>query len=271
MPTYAIGDVQGCYAALLALLERVAFDPERDRLWFVGDLVNRGPASLEVLRWAHAHAASVVTVLGNHDLHLLARIDGVVPAAPGDTLDAVLAAPDRDELAAWLAGRPLLHVEGGFALMHAGLLPAWSVATAEALAREVEAALQGPARAEFLASLRGDKRPRWREGLELDARRRVAAAAFTRLRLVDDDGQPRGGFKGPPERAPAGTRPWFRAAGRASADVTCVFGHWAALGLWIDADVIALDSGCVWGRCLTAVRLQDRAVFSVCADAPSRT
>ena len=263
MATYAIGDIQGCFEPLQRLLARVAFDPEIDRLWIVGDLVNRGPSSLRVLRWMVEHDRAVVAVLGNHDLHLLARHAGVVKASRDDTLDAILEAPDADALVAWLARRPLAHREADRLMVHAGLLPSWTPEIAVALAREVEEELRGPGCTEFLAALYRDKGRRFGTDLGRSERRLAAVGVLTRIRAVDADGQMVRRFKGPPEELEPGQVPWFRVPGRASAGVTLIFGHWAALGLCLEERVMALDTGCVWGGSLTAVRLEDRAVFSV--------
>jgi bis(5'-nucleosyl)-tetraphosphatase (symmetrical) len=262
--TYAIGDIQGCFEPFLALLERIAFDPARDRLWLAGDLVNRGPASLETLRFVKGLGARAVTVLGNHDLYLLmvAR-GGAKKRGRDDTLEAVLAAPDRDELLAWLAGQRLMHVEDGHALVHAGLLPGWTVPRARALAAEVEAALQGPRAADFIHHMWGSQPAAWREDLAGWERLRVVVNAMTRMRFCSPAGEMEFHTKGEVAHAPPGYLPWFRVPGRASADHTIVCGHWSALGLRIEPNLLALDSGCLWGRELTAVRLEDRAVFQV--------
>jgi bis(5'-nucleosyl)-tetraphosphatase (symmetrical) len=264
--TYAIGDVQGCSRSLDRLVGQIHFDPNQDRLWFVGDLVNRGPGSLDVLRFVRGLGDAATVVLGNHDLHLLGRAAGVRPAETGDTLDAVLAAPDREALLDWLLHRPLIHVEGRVVMVHAGLVPEWSVACAERLARETEAALRSRPTA-TLRLLRGKAEHRWRDDLRGDDRLRFILRALTRLRLCDADGAIAAGHKGPPETAPPGAIPWFDVPGRASSSATVVCGHWAALGLRLRDDLIALDSACVWGGSLTAVRLEDRAVFQQpCAD-----
>ena len=271
MALYAIGDLQGCYAPLRALLEAIAFDPARDRLWFAGDLVNRGPQSLECLRFVRSLGVAAVAVLGNHDLHLLCVAAGVEKRRPRDTLDDVLEAPDREELLAWLRCRPLLHAEDGHALVHAGLLPEWSIARARRLAAEVEYALQGPHFLQLLERMYGDRPDRWDESLEGFDRLRVTINAMTRLRMLDASGAMALRFKGEPGEAASGLVPWYRAPGRASADHTVVCGHWSALGLHLDDNIVSLDSGCVWGRTLTAVRLEDRAVFSVpCAGVARR-
>ncbi len=260
MATYAIGDVQGCRRTLERLLRRIAFDPTRDRLWLVGDLVNRGPRSAEVLRWARGLGDSLVAVLGNHDLHLLARSLGVGRPSRRDTFDDVLHAPDAAELLGWLRRRPLAHGEAGYLLVHAGLAPSWSAATALAEAAELERALRGSEAADLLADLAAAPPIAWRAGLP-PARRRIAALqVLTRLRTCRPSGLPCLGFSGPPAEAPPGCRPWFELR-RADADATVLFGHWAALGLHFGRRAIALDSGCVWGRSLTALRLGDHTVF----------
>ena len=280
MVTYALGDVQGCSATLRRLHARLAdagFDEARDTLWLAGDLVNRGPGSLEVLRWAVEQQRRMgerfVCVLGNHDLHLLGVAAGVERARRGDTLDEVLAAPapEREPLLAWLRGRPLLHRAeiGGrtHVLVHAGLLPQWSAEQAAGLAREVEAALASPDPGRRLRQLRKHKEAIWRPDLEGPERLGAIASGLLRLRTCTPEGRPCLDFSGPPAEAPPGCVPWFDAPGRASRDVVVVCGHWATLGLRLRPDLVALDSGCVWGQSLTAVRLEDREVFSEpCAD-----
>jgi len=256
--TYAIGDIQGCHAPLQRLLTRIGFDPKKDRLWLTGDLVNRGPDSLAVLRWAYALGPAAIVVLGNHDLHLLARWAGVAGARRRDTLDAVLAAPDAPELLAWLRRQRLAHREGEWCLVHGGLLPQWTIGDAERMAREAEAVLCGPAGNELLAAL---PRPHG-ECPDAVARCLPFVAAMTRLRTCTLGGQPCDHFNGAPDAAPPGCIPWFDVPGRKSADATVVFGHWSALGLYIAPGLIGTDTGCVWGRELTAVRLDDRAVFA---------
>ena len=237
----------------------------------MGDLVNRGPDSLRCLRFVRSLGDRAVTVLGNHDLHLVCVAEGVVKAKGRDTLQDVLAAPDRDELVAWLRTRPLMHVEGDFALVHAGLLPEWSVGRARELAGEVEGALRGPGYRKLLERMYGDKPDRWSDDLDGIDRLRVIINAMTRLRVVDDAGRMVFKFKGEPGDAHEGWTPWFDVPGRASRDYTVVCGHWSALGLQVRPDLLALDSGCVWGRELSAVRLRDRAVFAErCPEAAGR-
>ncbi len=261
MATFAIGDVHGCFVTLQRLLRRIAFDPRQDRLWFVGDLVNRGPRSLEVLRWAAAQGDRIVVVLGNHDLHLLARAAGVAEARKRDSLETVLEAPDRDELLHWLQNRPLVHREGEALLVHAGLFPRWSPACAEHLAREVEERLRGSNAPKLLAAIEQKTAERWQDDLTGRDRVRTALAGFARLRTLDAEARMCPDFSGPPEEAPKGCRPWFSFAGRQSAGVLVIFGHWAALGLKIEEGIAALDSGCAWGRELTALRLDDGKIF----------
>jgi bis(5'-nucleosyl)-tetraphosphatase (symmetrical) len=259
MATYAVGDVQGCYEELQELLARTGFDAARDRLWFVGDLVNRGPASLAVLRFVRGLGERALVVLGNHDLHLLCVAHGHARTRKDDTLEEVLAAPDAAQLLDWLRARPLMHVEGGRALVHAGLLPQWSVERALALAREVERALRAPRFGEFLAHLYGGTPNAWREDLAGWDRLRVIVNAMTRLRYCTPAGEMALGAKG--AAAPPGTRPWFELRAREEPFLVC--GHWSALGLKVTPRLAALDSGCVWGGSLTALRLEDRTLFQV--------
>jgi bis(5'-nucleosyl)-tetraphosphatase (symmetrical) len=262
MATYAIGDVQGCMTTLERLLVRIDYDRRHDRLWLAGDLVNRGPRSLDVLRWAAGEGDRVVCVLGNHDLHLLLAAEGLRPRKPRDTLEQVLEAPDRDDLLAWLRARPPVHHEPPYLLVHGGLWPTWTVADAVQLGHEIGWHLRSE-KSGFLAALAaGMGQPTvWDEAATGVERARSAAAIMTTLRMLDKHGQPLK-FSGSPAEAPRGAVPWYDAPGRRSADATVLFGHWAAH----DAELhlpewIALDSGCVWGRSLTAVRLDDAVIF----------
>lgn len=270
MSTYAVGDVQGCAEELRRLIDTICFDTAADTLWLVGDLVNRGPASLTVLRLLKSLGERCVAVLGNHDLHLLAVAEGHARLRPDDTLDEVLAAPDRDELLAWLRRRPLLHVDGAHAMVHAGLLPQWGLDKARALAGEIEAALRGPDYRGFLAQLYGSKPARWDDALGGADRMRVIVNAMTRMRFCTAEGMMEFSSKGGVESAPPGYLPWFDAPRRASASHTLVCGHWSALGLLLRPDLLALDSGCAWGGSLTAVRLEDGRVFQQPALGPGR-
>jgi bis(5'-nucleosyl)-tetraphosphatase (symmetrical) len=269
MAIYAIGDIQGCHDTLQQLLAAIRFAPGQDRLWLVGDLVNRGPRSLEVLRWARRLDDRVTAVLGNHDLHLLARHARVTSAKKQDTLAQVLTAPDAVELIDWLRHRPLVHCEAGHLMVHAGLLPAWSAAEAEQLARDAEAALRGPDWAAFLQRRKGE-RPPWSNDLAGEARCHAFLDVAVRIRTCRPDGTPEPDYSGPPDQAPPGCRPWFALRGPRPGEPCILFGHWAALGLVLAERHIALDTGCVWGGSLTAVRLDDRAVFQVPAVEPRR-
>ncbi len=257
MATYAIGDVQGCYDELEALLVRLKFDPARDRLWFVGDLVNRGPKSLEVLRFVRALGAAATVVLGNHDLHLVCLFEGFAKRRADDTLDALLDAPDAAELVAWLRVQPLMHAEGGYAMVHAGLLPQWTVARSLTLASEVEAALRGPGYRDFLAHLYGSQPARWDDALAGWDRLRVIVNAMTRMRFCSTAGEME--LRASGAESPPGYRPWFeyRPGGERT---TLVCGHWSALGLRLGERLAALDAGCVWGGSLVALRLEDRSL-----------
>jgi bis(5'-nucleosyl)-tetraphosphatase (symmetrical) len=264
--TYAIGDIQGCYDPLRQLLAAIGFAPGRDRLWLVGDLVNRGPQSLETLRFVRGLGDAAITVLGNHDLHLVMQAEGHGKASREDTLGAVLAADDRDELMAWLRALPLFHVEGEYAMVHAGLLPQWDVAQAAALSDEVGRALTSPDYRDFLANMWGSEPAAWRDDLAGWDRLRVVINAMTRMRFCSVDGVMEfraPGAKGPPERGPAGQLPWYAVPGRRSADHTVICGHWSALGFRQEKNLLALDSGCLWGGSLTAVRLEDRRVYQL--------
>lgn len=260
MATYAVGDVQGCFDELHALLGKIEFDASRDRLWFVGDLVNRGPKSLEVLRFVRALGDRAQVVLGNHDLHLVCRAEGLWKRREDDTLDAVLAAPDGGELVAWLRTRALMHVEGGWAMVHAGLLPGWSIQGACGFAREVEDVLAASGYRDFLAHMYGSEPARWSDALTGWDRLRAIVNVMTRMRFStrEDDIEVR--TKG--AQAPAGFQPWFDLR-PAQEETTIVCGHWSTLGLMLTERVLAIDTGCVWGGALTAVKLEDRAVVQV--------
>jgi bis(5'-nucleosyl)-tetraphosphatase (symmetrical) len=263
MATYAIGDVQGCFEELQALLRAIGFDRGRDQLWFVGDLVNRGPASLATLRFVRDLGESAATVLGNHDLHLLALAHGFAKPRADDTLDDVLTAPDRDELLDWLRCLPMIRVEGERVLVHAGLLPHWNVGKAKALAGEVEAELRGPGYRDFLAQIYGSRPDRWSDDLRGVDRLRVIVNAMTRMRFCSPEGAMDFHSKGEATQAPPGYLPWFEVQGRSSADHTLICGHWSALGLRLAPRLLLLDSGCVWGGKLSAVRLEDRRLYQV--------
>lgn len=261
MSTYAIGDIQGCFEALNLLLEKIQFDPARDRLWLVGDLINRGPDSVEVLRWARGLGDRGVTVLGNHDLHFLAVAEGDVPPHRNDTLEELLTAPDRDELIDWLRCQRMIYAEGDWVLVHAGLLPQWTVEQAVRLGGEVEAALSGDNYRDFLKHMYGNQPDHWDDGLTGIDRLRVITNAMTRLRVCSSAGVMDFNHKGSPGTRPKGTLPWYEVPGRKSANANIVFGHWSALGLNVGSRHVALDTGCLWGGQLSALRLEDRQVF----------
>ena len=258
MTVYAIGDVQGCADAFERLLAAIEFDPEADRLWLVGDLVNRGPDSAAVLRRVMALGDSAITVLGNHDLHLLAAVAGIRPPSPGDTLEQVLAAPDSDKLVDWLRRRPLLHRDAASrrVLVHAGLPPAWTVAAAESAAQEVSTQLRGPRWQAALARMYGNEPRAWAADLDGDSRRRYTINALTRIRYCDTRGALDFEHTGPPGTQPPELVPWFDHPLRPREGLNIVFGHWSSLGILRREDITATDSGCVWGGKLTAIPLQ---------------
>ena len=271
MSTYAIGDLQGCFDSLQALLTKIDFDRASDELWLVGDLVNRGPLSLECLRFVSSLGTGTTVVLGNHDLHLLAVADGVSRIGKRDTIQAILDAPDRDDLLAWLRRQKLLHVDGDYVMVHAGLLPQWSLTQALAIAGEIETQIRGPDRRAFLKNMYGNEPNRWDDSLPGVERLRLATNAMTRMRVLGERSEINLEFKGAlAELAlmPSALVPWFTKRHPSFANKTILAGHWSALGLTVTANFIGLDSGCVWGRQLTACRLEDRAIFQVdCAEA----
>lgn len=257
MALYAIGDIQGCYDELQQLLQKLHFDPRQDQLWFTGDLVNRGPQSLAVLRLVKQLGASAVTVLGNHDLHLLAVAHGASNLKKHDTFQDVLQAPDRDVLLQWLSMQPLMqwHEELDIAMVHAGLAPQWTLENAKRYAQEVEQVLRSEKCTDFFHHMYGNEPKQWRNDLSGWERLRFITNTFTRLRYCDAQGVQALDPKGPPGTQPEPYLPWYEVPGRASVDHTIVFGHWAALGLQNRDNIIALDSGCAWGGALSAVRL----------------
>jgi bis(5'-nucleosyl)-tetraphosphatase (symmetrical) len=270
--TYAIGDVQGCYAELQSLLAAIGFTPARDRLWFAGDIVNRGPDSLAVLRFVRGLGDRALTVLGNHDLHLLACSHGARLPHRLDTFGEILAAADRGELLDWLQRQPLMHIgEAGDALVHAGLPPQWSVPQAREHAAEVERVLRSDAARGFFTQMYGNEPDRWSDELVGIDRLRFITNAITRMRFCTRKGRLDLKSKGAPGTQDDKLMPWYAVPGRASRDARILFGHWATLHLGpADTEshnVIGLDTGCVWGGSLTAVRIEDGRLFSV----PSRT
>lgn len=270
MTTWAIGDLQGCYDELRDLLDRLGFDPARDVLWLVGDLVNRGPHSLEVLRFVRSLGPAARAVLGNHDLHLLAIRYGGHRPNRGDTFGELLAAPDCDELCDWLRRQPFVisDTDLGYVMAHAGIPHIWSRKQAEALAGEVEAVLRGDGHAEYFTALYGNRPDCWDERLQGMDRWRIITNYFTRMRLVDRKGCLDFAYKGPVAHAPKGWSPWYDLRARKPLKETVLFGHWASLeGHTGRVGIVALDTGCVWGRTLTAMNLDDGSLVSV----PSRS
>ncbi len=259
MPIYAIGDIQGCYSTLRHLLDKIHFDSNIDTLWLTGDLVNRGPESLATLRFIKSLGNSAITVLGNHDLHLLAVAYGDVPSAEYDTLQSILDATDRDELLTWLRQQPILHYDSEIntLLVHAGVYPYWDLTTAQTCARELEAILRSEQYIDFLQHMYGNEPKCWDPNLTDWDRYRFIANAFTRMRLINAKGELNLNLKGPAATAPEDDYPWFLAPKRHTITAKIIFGHWAALECEVyNADnVYAIDSGCVWGGPLTALCL----------------
>jgi bis(5'-nucleosyl)-tetraphosphatase (symmetrical) len=273
MATYAIGDVQGCNKALQKLVEHINFDPTKDQLWFTGDLVNRGAHSLEVLRFVKQLGNSQRTVLGNHDLHLLAVAYNQHPGWEEDTFSDILTAPDREELIDWLRRQPLFYYDEtlGFALVHAGLAPSWDLKKSLTLAREVETVLRDPKITDFLAHMYGNEPNYWDDNLIGWDRLRAITNYLTRARFCYPDGHLELSEKGPANAPTDGLAPWFRSPHRLSTDLKIVFGHWAALGgITHTSNVYSLDTGCVWGFKLTAMRLEDGKRFRVDCDSSDR-
>jgi len=263
MARWAIGDIQGCCDEFEQLLAAIGFRSDRDQLWLVGDLVNRGPRSLQVLRRVRSFGEGAISVLGNHDLHLLAVALAGARLRKHDTLAPILSAPDRDALLEWLLQRPLAHHQatpgGGFEgdlLVHAGVVPQWSVAQTLTLAGEVERALRTDART-LLSQMYGDEPSRWRAALTGPARLRFAVNVLTRLRFCTADGRIDFKLKGPPGSAPPPWVPWFELPARKERGLRIVFGHWSALGFYRAPGFLGLDTGCVWGGALTAINLDE--------------
>lgn len=266
MATYAIGDIQGCHDELLQLLERIHFNPDSDRLWFTGDLVNRGPKSLETLRFVRGLGDAAITVLGNHDLHLLAVWQNKQRHfKSNDTLSAIFEADDGDTLLEWLRYQPLMHFDQtlNIAMVHAGLPPQWTPEQALSYATEVESVLRGEKFHEFLGHMYGNKPARWSENLSGWDRLRFIVNCFTRLRFCTPDGKLDFKYKGEPGTQDGEHLPWFSLPQRQNRGLPIVFGHWSTLGLYTEDNVYAIDTGCLWGGSLTALRLEDKAVFSL--------
>ena len=274
MATYAIGDIQGCYHAFKALLAELQFDVKRDKLWLVGDIINRGSGSLEVLRWCYQHQDSLHIVLGNHDLHALAVIHNIKPAHQYDTLQASIDAPDSDTLFTWLRHQPLLHAQQingyNYAMVHAGLFPQWTLDDALGHALEIEAMLQADNYKTFLAQMYGNTPTSWHEDLVEFDRLRVITNAMTRMRVCSPTGEMEFDFKGELKDIPQGYMPWFDVPERKSKTSEIVCGHWSALGLRQRNNIHALDTGCLWGGQLTAMCLETHAITQVDHDARDR-
>ncbi len=266
MATYAIGDLQGCFDELQQLLVTIDYDPAHDTLWFAGDLINRGPKSLETLRFVKGLGERAVTVLGNHDLHALAVAAGYGKKLTQDTLLPLLNASDSDELFAWLREQPLMHhdAELGYTMVHAGLLPQWDLVTAQACAAEVEVVLRGSGYLEFLSQMYGNRPVHWSTELSGIERLRFITNVFTRLRFCSVAGELNLEDKGAPGSQRSGFEPWFDVAGRKNSELKILFGHWSMLKVGSYREVFALDSGCLWGGAMTALRLDGEAQwFSV--------
>ncbi len=258
-----VGDLQGCLQPLLCLLEEVSFNPAHDKLWCTGDLVNRGPDSLAALRYIYSLGDACVTVLGNHDLHLLAVVYGNASLKRSDTLQEILDAPDAKILLDWLRHQPLIHHENNYTLVHAGIAPQWSIQQTLQFAQEVEQALTGADYANFLCNMYGNQPDLWQDNLTGYDRLRTITNYLTRIRFCFADGRLDLGNKLGPEHAKPSTYPWFQTPGRIAANDNIIFGHWAALlGQANTPHVFALDTGCVWGGSLTLLRLEDEKLFS---------
>lgn len=267
MAIYAIGDVQGCFDELLRLLDVIAFNEHTDQLWFAGDLVNRGPKSLETLRFVKTLGDAAITVLGNHDLHLLAASCAPKIANRKDSLLAILEAPDRDELIDWLRYQPLLHTNDEFCLLHAGLPPQWSLKKAKKMAALVEQALRSPDYPQFLKQMYGNKPNLWSSELKGMDRLRFIVNCFTRMRYCDINGRLDFIHNGPPGSQPKELMPWFDLPKRKNTEIPIIFGHWSSLGYYEGINCYGIDTGCLWGGQLTALRL-GKLVQRISIDCP---
>jgi len=256
MAIYAIGDIQGCYNEFRRLLDVVAFDPAKDQLWLAGDLVNRGPHSLETLRFVRALGDSALTVLGNHDLHLIATVVSLAKSGKKDTLGPILRAHDCEELIDWLRKQRLFHTDDNFCMLHAGLPPQWDLEQTQAMAREAEEVIGGDDYQSFFRSMYGNKPVLWRDDLSKTERLRFAVNCFTRLRYCTLDGELDFHHKGPPGTQGANLLPWFAIPERKTAHLRIIFGHWSTLGFYQGHNVFGIDTGCLWGGQLTALMLE---------------
>lgn len=258
MAVYVIGDIQGCFESLQRLLKKIEFDPSRDKVWFTGDLVNRGPKSLEVLRFIKSLDNSATTVLGNHDLHLLATSQKIGKPKNKDTLQEILDAPDKIELLEWLRHQPLFHYEDNFGLFHAGLPPQWDLKMTKALASEAEEVLRGNKFDGFLKQMYGNMPDKWSNSLKGWDRIRFIVNCFTRLRYCDAKGRLALEEKGPPGSQSGAFTPWFQVPTRKTINTTLIFGHWSTLGFMDDYNCFGIDTGCLWGGGLTALRISGK-------------
>ncbi len=266
MSTYAVGDLQGCLKPLKKLLKKVRFNDDRDTLWLTGDLVNRGPQSLETLKFVYERRDNIVTVLGNHDLHLLAVNEGIKKASSSDTLDEIITSPDKDQLLYWLRQQPLVHHDKhlNYTLVHAGIPPQWSIKKSLKRAQEVEIILRSDRYHEFLSIMYGNTPSKWKKGLSEHERWRVITNYFTRMRFCTKKGELELTTKAGIHHAPKGYAPWFEHLERKAYYDPIIFGHWAALeGAAYSEHVHALDTGCVWGNVMTMMRLEDHERFSI--------
>ena len=269
MAVYVIGDIQGCLTSLQLLLEKVKFDAKHDRLWFVGDLVNRGPESLETLRFIYALGNSACCVLGNHDIHLIACYAGIKNCKPESSLNAVLQDAEADQWIHWLRQQPLLHHDPklDWLMVHAGLLPEWDLATAKQCANELESQLRSDNYVEFISHIYGDEPKQWTNTLSQSERWRLSMNAFTRIRMCDQQGAMDFSYKGPPDSNKTNLRPWFEIQ-RGTDKQRIVFGHWSALGLVNRDNLLAIDTGCLWGNKLSAARIDCNQAVITDIDCP---
>jgi len=257
MTTYAIGDIQGCYDALISLLKKINFSSDKDILWFTGDLVNRGPDSLKVIQYVQSLKENAVTVLGNHDLHMLAILTGIEQQRPKDTLDAIIKSSKKNQIIDWIRQQPLIHTEkkSPFVLVHAGVYPEWDIPTAKALASEVENKLKSENYLKFLKNMYGNKPAVWSEELKSFDRLRFITNCFTRMRYLNDDLELNLKYKGAPKNTPEHLKPWFKFGAKNRKKHKIIFGHWSTLGFQNEDSVYSLDTGCLWGGKLTALAL----------------
>ncbi|MBZ4202784.1 MAG: symmetrical bis(5'-nucleosyl)-tetraphosphatase [Methylovulum sp.] len=255
MSIYAIGDIQGCFDELQLLLDKIQFNPQEDCIWFAGDLVNRGPKSLETLRFVKNLGTSAITVLGNHDMHLLAAASATKTSTKKDSLTPILEAPDRDELIHWLRHQPLFYTNNDFCMIHAGLPPQWDFKTTQRMALLVENVLQGPNYELLLQQMYGNKPNQWTPNLKGTAKLRFIINCFTRMRYCDASGRLDFNNTGPIGTQPEELMPWFTLPNRKSANMKIIFGHWSTLGYYEGSNCYAIDTGCLWGGQLTALKL----------------